>query len=472
MKNYIFDTYSHLPEEIDPSTIQTVENFNTENVRSIVMKEIQNKNQKTKKTRNFKKHTGIILIAAALGVAALGTIGAGAMGSFNSDFAEHFAGQKINGVYPGGNIQISTDKNYHAELVGVAGDKENAMAAVSFTKADGTPFADPTQAENIYITNYSNDPAIDLGTVDGVLYEFNSDNYLQTEETISISTSEWAKMKMNLYHDSAADTPYSSFYLAPDGSIKATYLCNRTYMMNNGGFGNEHNYSLSGETMTINNQDLYIYHDEKMIFEKDLNLLFTNPEAVEEFNQANEEAKEAVLAVKDQLTDGKIIRRHITRNYSHEADAEHGYVTVKFYISTYEKINLDFNGSWKLNYKTNDSVSLQPTDQTLNFDNVEFTVNSIDSQAFEASIQLSFSETPSQEWLEKFEKTNNIIITLKDGTKLTGMWGWNNVLTDNTVTMNLLYCRYDANSLYSDVWTYVDAEQIASIQIYGNEYIK
>ena len=69
----------------------------------------------------------------------LGTVTAGAPGSFNSIFAKVFAGGPVDGMYSSSSAAVNSD-DVNIDFKGVAGDKRNAYAIYNVTRKDGTPF--------------------------------------------------------------------------------------------------------------------------------------------------------------------------------------------------------------------------------------------------------------------------------------------------------------------------------------------
>ena len=148
MKKQIFDMYDKIPDGVDVNTVEPDMIIDPAKIKREVVTMI--KTGKVRKS-SFRKKLTITLIAAAVGTAVLGTIGVGAMGGFNEAFGERFSGEKINGIYPGGNVSISTNDDVKAELLGIAGDKNKVMAAVTVKKADGSALVDYDDIENTII---------------------------------------------------------------------------------------------------------------------------------------------------------------------------------------------------------------------------------------------------------------------------------------------------------------------------------
>lgn len=130
----IFDKIESNFENISDETIIVDTGINPDNVRRMVMEEI-----KTKK-RKFSKKIVIGLIAATLSIGVL-TTGVVASGSFNSTFAEWFSGDCEIGLYSGGNVNaMSSSDDFDVNVLGVAGDDDEAYIAIEIKRKDGKSF--------------------------------------------------------------------------------------------------------------------------------------------------------------------------------------------------------------------------------------------------------------------------------------------------------------------------------------------
>lgn len=134
-ENNIFDGLESGFDDISDETIIVDTGINPENVRRMVMEEISGK-----KKKRFSKKIVIGLIAAALSVGVL-TTGAVASGSFNATFAEWFSGDCELGLYSGGNVYAnSSSEDFDVNVLGVAGDDDEAYVAIEITRKDGKSF--------------------------------------------------------------------------------------------------------------------------------------------------------------------------------------------------------------------------------------------------------------------------------------------------------------------------------------------
>lgn len=131
----IFDRLENDFDSIADETVIVDTGINPENVRRMVMEEISGK-----KKRRFSKKIVVGLIAAALSVGVL-TTGAVASGSFNATFAEWFSGDCEIGLYSGGNVYAaSSSDDFDVNVLGVAGDDDEAYVAIEIRRKDGKSF--------------------------------------------------------------------------------------------------------------------------------------------------------------------------------------------------------------------------------------------------------------------------------------------------------------------------------------------
>lgn len=144
--NNIFDKMDKDTDELDISTIGEETGVNEDRVKELVMMSI-NKNEKKTVKKNGKK-VFVVLAAAVAATIAVGTVTAGATGSFNSVFAQMFAGEAVDGMFSSSDATVKSDV-VDIDFKGVAGDKRQAYAIYNVTKKDGTPFITD---ENSFLT--------------------------------------------------------------------------------------------------------------------------------------------------------------------------------------------------------------------------------------------------------------------------------------------------------------------------------
>ena len=106
--NNIFDRMDK-ETEVNEQTVIEETGVSTDKVKELFGEMVKN-NGKTKAVKKRKTKKVITVIAAAIAaVLALGTITAGATGSFNGVFGKMFSGQAADGMYSGGSVDISSN---------------------------------------------------------------------------------------------------------------------------------------------------------------------------------------------------------------------------------------------------------------------------------------------------------------------------------------------------------------------------
>ena len=134
--NNIYDYMKADPDNIDEQTVLEETGVSKDRVKEIVMENISTSKKTTKKGG---KKVFVVLAAAVAATIAVGTVTAGATGSFNSVFTPIFAGDPVDGMYSADSATIKSDA-VNIDYKGVAGDKREAYAIYNITKKDGTPF--------------------------------------------------------------------------------------------------------------------------------------------------------------------------------------------------------------------------------------------------------------------------------------------------------------------------------------------
>lgn len=144
----VFDYLEVDPQQLDTMQVQKETGINEENVTKL-LREKMNKGKVTKIHR--KRKIFAFLAAAVAATLVIGTVSAGAAGSFNSVFGERFAGERVNGIYSGGNVSIQTDPQFSGELFGITGDDNNVFNAISIRHSDRKAFIDGDNIEDYYV---------------------------------------------------------------------------------------------------------------------------------------------------------------------------------------------------------------------------------------------------------------------------------------------------------------------------------
>ena len=491
MKKQIFDMYDKLPEGIDTDTIKPEMNIDSEKIKTEVVTMIKAGKGKKRKS-SFRKKLTVTLIAAAVGTAVLGTIGVGAMGGFNEAFGERFAGERINGIYPGGNVNISTNDKVKAEFLGIAGDKNKVMAAVTVKKTDGSAFVDYDDIENtIVIPDIRTVNCLDEnGQIPEQMPFFLSNSsmpQIEGGDYLYATVSAWTKMKFSSSSDYYTNEngedvcfDYNDYdmRLTDKNTAKMIYFIGRE------------DYTLTGETMKVKQDKIYILHKDEMLAENLVDIFLTNENGISEEKREKlasvlENEKKIVAEHKDSLKENQTIiavtdREATVDNYN-ETDSR--IVKRTLYTVTVTEVPVQLEGSWQLNYNSTE-IDIN-TANGLAFENVPYEVENLKAGSFSSEITIktdndlsSFGDNSVYNgWVEDLLETD-IEITMKKGEKLKGLWssapiGISDISDprDGTrFTIEISYYRYnDYNNL--TVWSNLNADEIVSMKIAGQEII-
>ncbi len=324
--------------------------------------------------KNSKKKTGrkltIFLVAAALMAAAVGTTAA-AGGSFHSVFGQMIAGEAVDGIFAGGNVKTESD-TLNINFKGVTGDDRQACAMMTITKKDGTAFTNDT--ENAFIGRYAYDDA-----------------------KISCTKPFWQRILHGTdEHDSGhGDVLYD---LADAKTIDA-YIWYKDDVC-----------SLIGETLSVANTKIYLYHLEKELSTWDE---FINSLGMEDDN--HEELKENQIRT---ICDGKMVTLTLKDNETITCYKD------KQVLATYEEIDLQYDLSVQLNYRKQEKVLDELADKIILFNDVPKMIRKVAVQPYTMQIELyeegnftvSDDVSATQKILSTYaDKFNRLTITTTDG---------------------------------------------------------
>ncbi len=501
--NRLFDNMEVLPESlenIDEATVYAQTGVSYDRIDRAVKAELG----LTKSKKHLSKRITLTLIAAVVGAAMLGTIGVGAMGGFNQAFGERFAGEKVNGIYAGGNVDIKTNDNVQAELLGIAGDYNQIMAAVTVKKTDGTPFVPYEDLENTMVAPslYGNCLDENGNVLEQLPFALTNSSMRDNKndyDYINVSTSAWTRMQFHFGDN------YQYSWRADDGTeicrddndydmrLTDPYTAKMIYHV-----GREH-FSLTGETMSVHQKELYILHKDEVLAEDTVNIHIMDDgepnDDYEHFFEVLEHQKKVVADNKDRLKNNQTIFVQTDRdpfvNYNNQ---DNGIVKRTIYVVTVDKVTIDFEGSWKLNYKPT-SINLAAADD-LQYGGIPYRISNLKAGTFYATMTISTDSDLSaykvhrshdffNDWSLKL-LSGDTKITMKNGDTLKGVWyvpysyemmegteaerlmGYPN---GETFTAQLIYYQYnDYNNL--TVWSNLNPEEIASITIDGTEILQ
>ncbi len=145
-KTFVFDKLENDLVNIDESTVLAETGVDAARVKKLVMKEIRG--EKKTKRAPIRRIFSIIAVAAVITAAATVTVQA-ATGGFKSIFGSLFAGESVNGIYPGADLTIESE-TLNIDFIGITGDETSMMAVYDIRKNDGGNFLDDYDPETDY----------------------------------------------------------------------------------------------------------------------------------------------------------------------------------------------------------------------------------------------------------------------------------------------------------------------------------
>lgn len=442
--NNIFDYMSNDRDSLSEQTIMETTGVKLENVKEIFMNKVNAEKKASKKTGS--KKVFVIMAAAVAATLAIGTITAGAAGSFNAVFGEHFAGERVNGIYSGGNINITTNGDYQAELLGVTGDKYNAFSAISIKRADGQNFVDDIDdyyiQSDVDINGYvsssgevyeTGNHRVDLTPIQNLLYQIDSTPFYENK--------------------------FCQYQLTAPDTIKAVYSISRD------------RFELVGQKMETTINTLYIMHNISDICE--LSIVFGENFSQEELDREAELTEKKLAEAEKTLKNNQVIHR--LERYSLNEKGE-TVITMSYTVAEYEKLDIALTGSWNLNYQSTE-IPAETSDKVFNYQGIEYQVSAIETRAVSAKITLEIkSGDVSQFEIDGYNYWTNalagegVIITLKNGQTLEG-----SLLEAPLVTGKISGNKAEMEIVYfmnHDNWVNINPEEVVSITIAGNVITK
>ncbi len=483
MIKQIFDMYDKIPEGVDTDSLEPEMNIDPEDIKKSVLASINNQKNSSKK-KAFNKKLTLTLIAAVVGISILGTVSAAAFGGFKKIFGERFAGNEVsNIIYPGENADLNTNKNIKAELIGIIGDNNEVMAAVSLTKSDGSAFVDYKDTENTILTPSLTMRCVnDKGEVIQPLpynfyhgYDMEQKYNGSDEDYIKASISDQTKAQFNTTNHAyigtgndgtevCHDDPDYDMRLTDQKTANLIYDIKREY------------FSLKGETMSVKQDFLYILHKDETLLECTWNLYDVHNDNLE---KVTDEVIEVINQRKDALKENQTIIMLTDRVRNDNINSWNSFnVKCTLYMVTTEKIDIDFKGSWKLDYEPK-TIEMKTADN-LNFDGINFKVSNLTAGSLGTEMTISTNEditsfgeeNHTNLWIKKL-LTGDVEITLKNGKKLKGLFYTNQAIPEDyfagrkngtSFKIHLSYYKYNKyNNM--NIWTSLDPDEIESITI-------
>ncbi len=476
--------YDHLDKdftEIDEKSVIGETGVDTGNVKKLFNEKLSAQNNGNKKAsvkikRRGKKRGILIAAAVAASVLVFGTVGAGAAGSFDMVFGENFAGDKVDGVYSGGNVSVSSADGYKTEFLGIAGDYHSVAAAVNITKADGSAFV---SGDDIKYTYIYDDPYGIIGEEDEKKFRDASVSAAQGESKVTVNQSLWNKMTNSKV---PVEEGLRGYYLTSPDKIKLVMKYD------------DPEYSLVGQKLTFMSKNLYIYNVTEEIASCYIDEGY-DAECILAYGKNNYEYQSKNTALVDSIAEklgaakkNKGKDEYIVRRFDSD-----GTDTKIFYcIARISCEAVDINGSCKLNYKPIDHTELDIKENSFSpkgsdgdswnghkYSEVSASVEKIDAGTFNSQVRIvckgDTSPFVSQEsntgnmWYDMLRdhvSNNSFAITLGSGKIVyghpdIGSWKEN---SDGSVEFMMIYFT-------ETDWVSISPEEIKSITFDGQSII-
>ncbi len=423
-ENNIFDFVDDDMENISKEKIAQKNDIDEKEIKTMVFNRLAIKeNKKRKVTRKFIT----ILAAAVIGATVLGTAATAATGGFNAVFAERFAGEQSYGVFSGGNVQISSNDNIDAELLGISGDDHTVVGVLTLKNADGSDFIPGDDVENYFVTESDNN---DLVYWNDLTY---SENHLDVTRSL------WSRITGDDFDQSNYIINYS---LTDSKTIKCEIV-----------FGDD-SRNIKGERLSYSNSSIYLYHIDKILCQYD-----SSKERMDQLNQDVKNNSSATLDREQALMEGakKTLKDDQVINFTSDWST--------LVVATKTKIDIDLDTAFTLNYRDTDRT-LSVVEGTHSYNGAPYTVQSVKASPFCTEITVStdisgsFYKTFGTEFFEDIE------ITLENGTVLYGCaYRDTNNSDRNNDTFRTNYWK-DKRYRNTD-WVTLNPDEIVSISFNG-----
>ena len=478
--------YDHLDKDIgqvDEKTIIGDPDVNTDNVKKLFREKLNaqensGKTSSRKIKRRGKKRTILIAAAVAASMVVFGAVGAGAAGSFDSVFGENFAGDKVDGVYSGGNVSVSSADGYKTEFLGIAGDYHSVAAAVNITKADGSAFV---SGDNIRYTYILDTPYGIIGEKDEEEFREAAISAAQGESKVTVNQSLWNKVTNN--SKAPAEDGLRGYYLTSPDKIKFVMKYD------------DPEYSLVGQKLTFNTKNLYIYNVTEEIAScridegYDAECILAYGRNGFEYQSKNTALVDSVAEKLSAAVKNKGEGEYIVRHF----DSDGTNTKIFYCIARINCEAVDINGSCKLNYKPIEHTQLEIKENSFSpksndgdswnghkYSEVSASIEKIDAGTFNSQVRIvckgdtspfDYTEgnTASNKWyssLREYLTNNSFEIKLSSGktvygTPDIGSWKEND---DGSVEIMLLYFT-------EKDWISIAPEDITSVTLAGSRII-
>lgn len=336
------------------------------------------------KTKNRSKRKLTMLLAASLSALVLIGTAVGASGQLNAAFGNYFTGESSGELYSGSNVSLKVQEGYSAALLGITGDETGAYIAVELSNADGSD-----------IVSDINNSFVGSGCFDSIT----------KDKTI---LNDYTDFNMNIdrayeYIENNDELSTISLGYNADYSFSDTKTIKVIFRMNTDGI------NPIGKKCDIHlDPKLYVYHMESIVCDYDTDSYVHSGHILDDYPKFIAEQYASLLS------DNQVLAVY------HDKKAD----TYQWVIAERTVLNTGIDLSLTLDYEPS-SNHLEPADDNIfEYDNVQLSVTDVSVGAFSLKIKgESYNRRSTYgddcyELFKNFIHTDNVYLTLKDGTHI------------------------------------------------------
>ena len=493
----IYDNLENDFLNIDKNTVVENTEVDTENVKKIFSDKLCCQNTDGKVIMAVKKRRKIrpaIAIAIIILIFLLGTICAGATGTFDMVFGENFAGNRIDGVYSGGNVNITSAQGYQTNFIGISGDYHSIAAAMNITKKDGSSFIKSDDVKYTYIMTIpygivgQDDKDRMENQINDILKDYNENiiefyHQIHYGHNVWVEKSRWSRLLNS--NKASSDVNSIQYFLTSPDNIKCVMRYDDSYS------------SLVGQKMFFENDLLFLYN-----VKEELGTCSSSAGYAAECLAENGETyygdndKYLIDRIAERITDAKKNlgkNEDIVKHVTETGDTER----VLYCVAEINIEALKINGSCRLNYRSPEhkplsikSNTFYPKGEYESYDghllsDVTASVQSIDAGTFNSSVKIKCtgntdlfdfisSDGTGNKWYDQLKLymiRKPFVITLENGRIIyghlnLGSWKVNN---DGSVEFTILYTTKNEQEQIMPItdWVSIAPEEITAITFDG-----
>jgi len=375
--NNIFDHMDNEPAVLDEQTVIEETGVSTDNVKELFREMVKNGGAKKSKKKNITK-VFTVLAAAVAATLIVGTVTAGATGSFNSTFGEIFAGEADNGMYSGGNVNVNSDI-VSVDFKGIAGDKETVYGLMELTKKDGSNFFDGDKKDYF------------------IMYDYESE---ERDATVTCTRSLADTISSKIFYHPYSGTGAIDFDIIDNSKLSAVFQYN------------DSEFNIVGETLSFKEDHILLYHIDKVLCTRDE--FYKTMDAHQDENDPF-------------WTDGLSLVEKISKKYDNPI-AENQIIECdingNISLMTKTQIDLHLDGSVKLNYKDTTRYFSEAEGIKTTYSGSEVIVKSLEVRPLSLRLEVAYPTNNVDEYMvimekEPYDAVNSVTITLKNGKSYT-----------------------------------------------------